>query len=75
MGERSLAALLPGVITALRDGLASESIGIRLRVSETLIRALRTLDEPGGSTNPEIIRLAWDTDKSELEMERRYSIF
>lgn len=72
--RHSLAALLPGVITTLRDGLASESIGIRLRVAETLIRALRTFGEADGPTKPDVIRLEWDTERAAVELEKRFSI-
>jgi hypothetical protein len=62
-------------LAALRDGLGSESISLRIRVAETLIRALRTFGEPDGPTNPEFIRLAWDTERSALELEKRFGIF
>jgi len=56
--HNGLRALLPDALAALREGLRSESISLRIRVAETLIRALRTLGESDGSTNPEFIRLA-----------------
>lgn len=66
---------LPDALSALRDGLGADSISVRIRVAETLIRALRTVGDDGGPTNPEVIRLAWHTERSELELKRRFSIF
>jgi len=70
-----LRALLPNAITALRDGLAADNINTRVRVAATLFRALRDIDEPTGPTNPEAIRVAWQTAESELDLDRRFAIF
>jgi hypothetical protein len=70
-----LRALLPDAIAALRDGLADENINTRVRVASTLFRALRDIGEPGGSTNPAAIRVAWQTAESQLDLDRRFSIF
>jgi len=37
--------------------------------------ALRDIGEPNGPTNPEAIRVAWQTAESELDVDRRFSIF
>jgi hypothetical protein len=71
----SLRALLPDALTALRDGLACENINTRLRTATTLLRALRDIGEPTGPTNPEAIRVAWQTAESELDLNRRFAIF
>ena len=70
-----LRALLPDALAALRDGLGAESISLRIRVAETLIRSLRTLGDAGSPTNPEVIRLAWDIERSDLETQRRFGLF
>jgi hypothetical protein len=66
----SLRALLPAALTTLRDGLAAE-----IRTATTLLRALRDIGEPAGPTNPEAIRVAWQTTESELDLHRRFAIF
>jgi len=70
-----LRALLPDALTALREGLAADNINTRVRVAATLFRALRDIGEPNGPTNPEAIRVAWQTAESELHVDRRFSIF
>ena len=70
-----LRALLPDAISALRDGLTADNINTRVRVAATLFRALRDIDEPTGPSNPETIRVAWQTAESELDLDRRFAIF
>jgi hypothetical protein len=70
-----LRALLPDALAALRDGLAADNINTRVRVASTLFRTLRDIDEPSGPTNPEAIRVAWQTAESELDLERQFSVF
>jgi hypothetical protein len=70
-----LRALLPDALTALRDGLAADNINTRVRVAATLFRTLRDVGEPTGPTDPETIRVAWQTAQSELDLDRRFSIF
>jgi hypothetical protein len=70
-----LRALLPNAIAALRDGLADDNINTRVRVAATLFRALPGVGEPTGPTNPEAIRVAWQTAESELDLDRRFSMF
>ena len=70
-----LRALLPDALAVLRDGLADDNINTRVRVASTLFRTLRDVGEPSGPTNPEAIRVAWQTTESELDLDRRFSIF
>jgi hypothetical protein len=70
-----LRALLPDALAALRDGLAADNVNTRVRVAATLFRTLRDIDEPTGPTNPEAIHVAWQTAASELDLDRRFSIF
>ena len=70
-----LRALLPDALAALRDGLAADSINTRVRVAATLFRTLRDVGEPAGLTNPEEIRVAWQTAESKLDVDRWFSIF
>jgi hypothetical protein len=53
-------ALLPEALRALQDGLQSPDMRIRVRVAETLIRALSKLGDPG-ETHPGVIRAEWRT--------------
>ena len=68
-------ALLPDALAALRDGLGGDNINTRVRVAATLFRVVRDVGEPTGATNPKAIRIAWHTAASELDLERRFSIF
>ena len=68
-------ALLPDALAVLRDGLAADNINTRVRVAATLFRTLRDVGEPSGPTNPETIRVAWQTAESELDLDRRFSVF
>lgn len=70
-----LRALLPDALAALRDGLAADNVNTRVRVASTLFRALRDVGETGGPTDPEAVRVAWQTAESELDLDRRFSIF
>ena len=70
-----LRALLPDALAALRDGLAADNVNTRVRVAATLFRTLRDIGEPTGPTNPEAIRVAWQTAESELDFGRRFSVF
>ena len=70
-----LRALLPDALTALRDGLADDNINTRVRVAATLFRTLRDVGEPTGPTNPEAIRVAWQTAESDLDLDRSFNIF
>jgi hypothetical protein len=70
-----LRALLPDALAALRDGLADDNINTRVRVAATLFRTLRDVGEPTGPTNPKAIHVAWQTTESELDLDRRFSIF
>ena len=70
-----LRALLPDALAALRDGLADGNICTRARVASTRFRTMRDVGEPTGPTNPEAIRVAWQTAESELDLDRRFSIF
>jgi hypothetical protein len=70
-----LRALLPDALAALRDGLAADNINTRVRVAATLFRTLRDVGQPTGPTNPEAIRVAWQTAESELDLDRQFSIF
>jgi hypothetical protein len=70
-----LRALLPDALAALRDGLAADNINTRVRVASTLFRTLRDIGEPTGPTNPEAIRVAWQSAESELDLDRLFSIF
>ena len=70
-----LRALLPEALTALRDGLVADNTNTRVRVAATLFRTLRDVGEPGGSINPQAIRVAWQTAESELDLDRRFAIF
>ena len=70
-----LRALLPDALAALRDGLTADNINTRVRVAATLFRALPDVGKPTGPTNPETIRVAWQTAESELDLDRRFAIF
>ena len=70
-----LRALLPDALAALRDGLTADNINTRVRVASTLFRALPDVGKPTGPTNPETIRVAWQTAESELDLDRRFAIF
>ena len=66
---------MPDALAALRDGLAADNVNTRVRVASTLFRTVRDIDEPSGPTNPETIRVAWQTAQSELDLDRRFNIF
>jgi hypothetical protein len=70
-----LRALLPNALAAVRDGLTADNINTRVRVAASLFRTLRDVGEPTGPTDPETIRVAWQTAESELDLDRRFSIF
>ena len=36
---------------------------------------MRDVGEPTGPTNPEAIRVAWQTAESELDLDRHFSMF
>ena len=72
--QDGLRALLPDALAAMRDGLTSDSVTTRVRTATTLFRALRDIGEPGGPTDPEAIRVAWQAAESELELKRRFTI-
>lgn len=69
----ALVSLLPEAIAALRDGLADDAVMVRVRVAETIIRAMRTLGDSPGQTNPEGIRTAWRSERADLELQALFA--